>query len=223
MSGLRLAPKPRKEPTVSRSTPARRETDIPKRRTRPDRRVYLDAGYTEEVFEDADAVVYTKTEPDRFTPGRERYLVVLYSGTKVIPDIDGSFTVQHWRDERIAYHLDLLRQKVADRKAAKVPSTLKPGDILHGSWGYEQTNPEFYVVLDVLGPHTVLVQELRFVGVGDPAQAQQAMSDRVIPTDEFAAGSQPIKKRVQYGNRIAFDHFNLRPWDGTPQTHTWYG
>ena len=48
-------------------------------------------------------------------------------------------------------------EKKADR--AKFKTELKVGDILNTSWGYDQTNVEFYQVLSVKG-NTITIQEI---------------------------------------------------------------
>lgn len=50
----------------------------------------------------------------------------------------------------------------AEWKAKRTePHPLKVGDILHTSWGYDQTNVEFFEVTRIIGPHTVELRELQ--------------------------------------------------------------
>ena len=49
----------------------------------------------------------------------------------------------------------------AARKAELAkPHDLKVGDVLHGSWGYDQTNSEWYEITALIGKRTVEIREL---------------------------------------------------------------
>jgi hypothetical protein len=74
-----------------------------------------------------------------------------------------------WKDEsrRAFYIADYLKGRkaradvMAKRKAERnAPHPLKVGTILHTSWGYDQTNVEFFEVTRIVGPHTVELREL---------------------------------------------------------------
>lgn len=48
-----------------------------------------------------------------------------------------------------------------EQKAKKnAPHTLKVGDLLSSSWGYDQTNIDFYQVVEVIGAHTVKIEKI---------------------------------------------------------------
>lgn len=49
----------------------------------------------------------------------------------------------------VAHHVDLVAARRAEKASWANP--LKPGDILYTSWGYDQTNVEFYAVTRVSG------------------------------------------------------------------------
>lgn len=61
------------------------------------------------------------------------------------------------RNERRA--VEVKEQKAAER--AKLLETIAVGDIFYGSWGYEQTNVDFYQVVERKGRETFVLQELR--------------------------------------------------------------
>lgn len=69
--------------------------------------------------------------------------------------------------------------------------TIKTGDILVSKWGYDQTNVEFYLVLERT-PKMVWLQE-----VGSKTVAANGfMSRRVVPDKSKAVGK-PIFRKVQ--------------------------
>lgn len=56
----------------------------------------------------------------------------------------------------------------AERKAeAAKPHPLTVGHVLYASWGYDQTNIDFYEVVEVVGRHTVKIRELAQISEGD--------------------------------------------------------
>lgn len=93
----------------------------------------------------------------------------------------------------------------------KQPVTLKVGDILTSSWGYEQTNREFWEVTKV-NAATVEVRELGqettestgwCQGRSDPKQGNYIGESR--------------RCAVHYGNQVRVHaHAFAHPWDGKP-------
>lgn len=58
--------------------------------------------------------------------------------------------------------LEALTAEKAARKAEQraKPHGLQVGDILKSSWGYDQTNIDYYQVTQVVGVHTVVIREI---------------------------------------------------------------
>jgi len=97
---------------------------------------------------------------------------------------------------------------------------LEVGAILESSWGYDQTNVDFYEVVSVT-PTMVTVRKLRANVVAQPAY----LTSRVEPVESDYDG-EPIRRKVHtYGSSpfIAIESYaNAYLWDGTPQTATHY-
>lgn len=107
----------------------------------------------------------------------------------------------------------------AERKNYK--TDLKPNDILSGSWGYEQTNVEFYKVLNVKGS-TVEIRELAQKTVPDSVYSH-GMADRRLPSESFVADA-PVLKRLAKSPYIRVnDCVSLSKWDGRAMYCSWYG
>ena len=125
------------------------------------------------------------------------------------PNVEG-------RDKYAADWLAAENQVIAERQArqaaARAPHSLAVGDVLYSSWGYEQTNVDFYEVIAVRG------------AVVDLMQLKQSR-------DEIAVGMQvscrarkgefigePIKgKRPNGQNAVRINSCcSARPWDGRP-------
>ena len=96
---------------------------------------------------------------------------------------------------------------------------LQVGDILLCTWGYDQTNVDFFQVIKVTAK-TVTVQEVEAEAVSSP---NNNMSDYcVAKRDAFKTKSKPIRKVVHDGNRLSFDYHDAYLWDGKPQYRSWY-
>ncbi len=120
---------------------------------------------------------------------------------------------------------DLAEEKAkikAERKAlnSNVEQTFVEGAILVSSWGYEQTNIDFFKVVRRT-KSMVHVIEL----CNKTVEATDFMSSRVIPSEETRG--EVMKKRVQcYGGEEKHIKINsssyARLWDGKPRLQTSY-
>lgn len=118
----------------------------------------------------------------------------------------------------------LAREKYkADLKASRkqhsdsFKAALKVGTILSASWGYEQTNVEFYIVTEVKGA-TATLQELGHIQDGEP---NSWASCYVLPDASSPQGA-PFKKRV-VGQSIKINSsVSLTLWDGKHCYKSWY-
>lgn len=125
---------------------------------------------------------------------------------------------------------DAKAAKSAAQKAAKNP--FKVGDLLYDSWGYDQTNIDFYQVTEV-GKMSVVIRRIASKGVPG---TQNFMSEDVVPQkDVFLTGDrygEPLKRIVQvrvwggvvsYGVRGYYDHGHLSPTTEIEQHYnSWY-
>ena len=123
----------------------------------------------------------------------------------------------------------------------KFQNPYKVGDILHHSWGYDQTNCDFYQVV-VVKPASV---DLRKIGTKTVPGSEGFMSESLLPSkDKFIDGSQALTKdNRQFSpetptmvKKVSFyvkDDGSLRYyisvpygwcdlWDGKPEYSSWY-
>lgn len=98
--------------------------------------------------------------------------------------------------EQVAKYKSILdgRAARAAERAAKLaePQPYKVGDVLYSSWGYDQTNVEFYEVVDVVGKRSVVVRELAQEAI---AGSEGFMCSRVKPVLGKYVG-EPMRKLV---------------------------
>lgn len=116
----------------------------------------------------------------------------------------------------------LLSMSEYEAKESLAPApTAKVGDILYSSWGYDQTNIDFYQVTAVSGS-SATVREIAKNYL--PSQSSRGQ-DAVMPAVGSFIGP-PKKKRVQKSGggrdyRIKIDDSSTAwPWDGKPKFQT---
>ena len=93
---------------------------------------------------------------------------------------------------------------------------LKQGDIFTCRWGYEQTNADFYRVLNV-GKSTVEIVKVESV---ESVDGPRAMTGTAVPDPDTAVGV-PMRRKVKNnGCSECFLQMNsysfAYPWDGKP-------
>jgi hypothetical protein len=112
-------------------------------------------------------------------------------------------------------------KRKAERAQAKKAfcHSLQPGHILTSSWGYEQTNIDFYQVTALIGSHMVEVRKIRRIDVSkDPLYMQ---GDVMPDIDNFCG--EPFRRHVKEGNRLKIESYaSASLWDGKPEHFTAY-
>lgn len=97
--------------------------------------------------------------------------------------------------EKVKAHQEYITKGREVRKQFR--TTLKPGDILHTCWGYDQTNVEFFQVHTVQN-NTVTVQQ-----IGAETKETGFMCGETAPIQGSFIKDEPIlKRRVSPGNMI---------------------
>jgi hypothetical protein len=95
---------------------------------------------------------------------------------------------------------------------------LKEGDILDSSWGYEQTNVDFYRVDKILGKKFFLVRKMKSQRIEG---SEGFMCDRVV------CGSEVVNFDLFKGNVTRQGFLKIKGnlcsvWDGKPMHRSWY-
>lgn len=95
--------------------------------------------------------------------------------------------------ERAKHRIDDVIKRREARKNFKNPA--KIGDILCSTWGYDQTNVDYYQVTKVIGK-MVEIREICGKHV-EGSGYSHGMADEVMPVkDRFVEKAEPMKKRV---------------------------
>ena len=127
-----------------------------------------------------------------------------------------------------------LERKAQEKAAAanlKAADHFQIGDVIYNTWGWEQTNIEYYQVVDIKGK-SIVVQEI--AQQEDNRHDSLRMSAYVLPCkDRFVLEGD---KRVEFTLRLkaypdgkvlivspsAHSYFSFHPWDGVAKCRTWY-
>lgn len=133
-------------------------------------------------------------------------------------------------------------RELRQRAKSQYQNPYKLGDILHHSWGYDQTNCDFYQVVEVKKASVVL----RKIGSETVPGSEGFMCERVMPvkdafvekgthaltkyTDNITPQNPTITKRVcfhvqedgtlKYYISVPYGWCDL--WEGKPEYSSWY-
>lgn len=161
--------------------------------------------------EEAKAVIYFSTDV------RNRPCAVGFGGKRQKPDFNYFFKDQQAAYDYAEKYLEgqrkTARMKAERRKAQKeFRTSLEVGDILYTSWGYEQTNVDWYQVVEVKSAKTVVIREI----CGESVEDTGWMCGYTMPLKgRFVKDSEPMTKRVRKGDAITVDSVrNAYKWDG---------
>lgn len=144
-----------------------------------------------------------------------------------------------WYAKNTAERMELARKLSGDATPAQVAAAaakkseavskfaIKPGDILEDSWGYEQTNVEFYLVTKIISACKIEIVELGHT----ETESNGSMSGYVVPDKDRRIG-EPVQKtvsqngyeKVHGGWHVKINNsVSLTAWDGRPCFQSsWY-
>lgn len=153
---------------------------------------------------------------------------MVFGGKRNKPDLHVQYRTPERREQHLREHVENAR-KVAEYKAEQLAKRkgfkhgFKVGDVLYNSWGYEQTNVEFYEVIAT----TAGTLTMREIAQETEPGSEGFMCDRrkALP-GQFLNDAKPVTKRVQYGGdgpgHISMDHGSCSLWDGKSKYCSWY-
>ena len=151
-----------------------------------------------------------------------RYYLLAFKGRQSRP-------IEHWWTPRKERRKQAIDELISNARAAEdykkkrreekknFEHALKVGDLLYASWGYDQTNVDYFEVTKVVGK-TVEVRE-----IGSKVVSEDGYSTKVAPAPGRYTGPK-MKKRPQMSGKSCYVKIdkvrNAYPWDGTPMHET---
>lgn len=92
------------------------------------------------------------------------------------------------------------------------------GDILYTSWGYDQTNYDFYEIVARRGTSTIDLRKLQCA-----SEDEGWCRHKVTPVKGAFAGDETLTRRInKHGSAKIESYAWLHPWDGKPKHATSY-
>lgn len=192
------------------------------------REFYIPKDAETEDLSDGDQVA-------RYTISGDRPCALVFHGKAQKPDWHHSFRTAEHCEKRIAdWHEGLTAQRAEKtrrkQERAAFQHGFQVGDILSGSWGWEQTNVDFWQVTEVRGCDIIMRHLASRLVKGE----EGFMQGRSVPLpDEFSTPNgdkwETLRKRPspQYGGgkgsvKIT-SYLYADEWSGCPMFCSWYG
>ena len=154
-----------------------------------------ETGYEPTVINDdeSSAVVYT------YAYTKDYFIMMGFGGRRAKPDVHYRYDTEESMKNGVNRFIDGIRaaeRAKQDRRKQNQERVLNVGDILVSSWGYDQTNIDYYQITKLVGNHSV---ELRPIGYASK-EYDHFMQGRVKPAPNVFTGP-PMKKR-DMGGRV---------------------
>ena len=112
-------------------------------------------------------------------------------------------------------------KRKAEYKAQRTkPHTLKIGDVLYTSWGYDQTNFDFYKVVKLVGKNSI-----KLVAMNNSFKNSDCRGSDRVSAGNVKENAKPFLKRVDgKDNSVRISSFEFaKVWDGSAKYQTAYG
>ena len=180
------------------------------------RQAIIPAGAVKVKDKQSSAVVYLYVNGGRVC-------AMAFDGRKFKPAFRFAFSSVAGREQYVIQYMQKVRSNEDLAKARKAkqaaPHNLEVGHVFYSSWGYEQTNVNFYQVIGLKGKKTVILRELKQV-----REETGYLQGTCAPAlNEFCPRSKPIVRRVGADKLVKISESQLgRLWNGEPKTFTAY-
>jgi len=180
-----------------------------------DRSFYINPKHN--IMESGDAIVYHDSNEAMGFFGKTKKPIFYYR----FKDAERMHTyIKKFFDDRKEHFVRKAEAKAKRLSAGQeMASNAKVGDIYYSSWGYDQTNIDFYKIVEKKGKMSFMLQKIGYI-----VKYAETGADFVVPNPEHTRGEPMLKRMTQYG-------FNLNsfatayPWHGKPvyETASGYG
>lgn len=189
-------------------------------RLQPTREFYIPAGSVKISPKCGGVVFYIYNRTDGLP------CAMCFVGKAQKPTWRYAFTTAAKREAKIAAQIAHTTAE-AESKAKRTeernkPHGWEPGLILVSSWGYEQTNVDFFEVVRVVGKCFVEIEKIGSQRANNSPDGFASMSDHCMPDPAHRTGK-VIKVKVQFGSRVSLSTYaGAHVWDGKPMYRSWY-
>lgn len=182
------------------------------------------SGAREETFVDGGVRVWRWEEEGtsrRTGQPITKYHLVVASGNKrarnaMVYEYHSKAASRDQKVDRIVANMQskLDAKAKAREEARNFQHGYQVGDILYASWGYDQTNVDFYQVTRLIGSKMIEIQMI---------ESKDAGREKVMPVpNRFDTRERPFKVKVRTNRTVKTRGgiANAYPWDGKPKYET---
>lgn len=150
--------------------------------------------------------------------GRGQPCAMMYRGKQSKPAEHYRYASELHRAKRVEEFFASVAAWEGRAKEAKVPHKYQVGHILRTCWGYDQTNVEFFEVVRVPGPFSIVVRELADVDVGG---GHGGDSSRSAPKIGHYVGEEKLCRAYGKDGVRIDDVRRAWLWDMKPASYSW--
>ena len=154
----------------------------------------------------------------------QSFNVIAYAGKARRSAFHESYRKAELRDKRVTDWFAGLEARERDVKQRALdrarPHTFQVGDIIHHSWGHEQTQADFYQVVAVTA-HGATIREIAASTVPGSTYSHGMADMRVAVKDAFVGEEQKVFIDG-YNTVTTLKHGHAGKWDGRPAYCSWY-
>jgi hypothetical protein len=152
-----------------------------------------------------------------------KYCARAYRGKKQKCDFHYSYKSEAQRaeacDKWVKQVEELIEYRRVNRESRKnATHDYKVGDVIVYSWGYDQTNVDFYQVVRVPSNKTVVIKQICTEITEDGFMSGKS----VARVNDFREGAVEETKRPNERGSVSFSCGWGRKWDGRAQYVSWY-
>ncbi len=138
---------------------------------------------------------------------------MFFQGKRQKPDWNYRFKSEERFNLLVEKSIKAVEEKAANKKRARLEKknfvhSVKVGDIFHYSWGYDQTQCEFFQVVELIGKSSVKIKEISARTVKN---SENYDSDRRTPVKDSFFNNEEMVKRINNWNgiRMSCGHASL--------------
>jgi len=177
------------------------------------REFYIPKGAIKVADRHSDAVAYVHTN------ARGKPCGMVFFGKQSKPVVNYQFRSEAERERVIRDYFGRkqawdARKREARDEAKAFQHAAKVGDLYRTSWGYDQTNVEFFEIIEIRGKHAILreLQQVRETTGWEQGRCVPQSGKYVEPRYEGDKHGEPIRRLIQDG-RIKIDDVRTAwPW-----------
>lgn len=125
----------------------------------------------------------------------------------------------HWKaaEASFARKAAAKAERAEKRAGLRASDHFMVGDVLVNTWGYDQTNVDYYQVTEV-GARSVMVRAIEAKTADD---GNQTMTGRSQP-DRYKFTGPAMRKQLSEDGSIRFEFGGCRKWDGKASRYSYY-